>query len=176
MRRRIGLALIAALAAALLAPLAALGGGWSVVVLDALPGTVTPGEELTIGFRVLQHGQIPMRGLAPQVVLTHAESGAVVRAIGTKEGETGHYVARVTLPAAGTWQWHIDAFEGPHPMPPLAVGAAPAISTAESPAASGIVTWLAEARLPLVGLAVASTLAAAGLLLRTRRLVVVRHA
>jgi mono/diheme cytochrome c family protein len=59
----------------------------------------------------------------------------------------GHYTATITLPAAGTWHWQINAF-GPHAMPPLTVygepGSAAQTSDPTRPAAIGQVLFVAK--------------------------------
>ena len=114
----IGLALLLALVFVL----PAFAGGWAVITLDELPAGVIAGEPLTIGFTVLQHGRTPMSGLYPTVtaklfasedLFVHAES----------DGEPGHYVATLTFPKEGYWEWSIQAFTMDQPMPGLTVAA-----------------------------------------------------
>ena len=96
-------------------------GGWAVITLDALPSEIHAGETLEIGFMVRQHGNRPMEGLAPQVNASHIDSDATVRVVAQAQGETGHYIAELTLPQAGRWDWSIRAFTMDQPMPPLMV-------------------------------------------------------
>lgn len=104
-------------------------GGWAVVTMDALPATFTAGQEYTFGFTMRQHGVTPRSGEASRITFTHAESGQTLGVRAADAGPTGHYTARVTLPAAGTWQWKVQSF-GEHPMPPLTVVAAGGGTTA----------------------------------------------
>ena len=99
-----------------------LAGGWAVITLDELPGKIAAGGPLEIGFTVRQHGVTPMDGLTPTV--TASRSGATVSGQATARGETGHYVATLTLPEAGEWEWSIQAFTVNQPMPPLSVSEA----------------------------------------------------
>lgn len=105
-------------------------GGWAVVTLDALPTRVVAGEPLSMGFVVRQHGRTPMKDITPFIVARHVESGESVTAKALPEGDVGHYVATLTLPSGGVWQWVIndgfvtaDAFGLPEgqPMPELRV-------------------------------------------------------
>lgn len=132
--RLVALLAMLGIAALTVAPLWA--GGWAVVTLDALPTNVVAGEPLTVGFVVRQHGRTPMKGLIPAIIAQHLESGEKVSVTASPEGADGHYVATLTLPSGGVWQWVIhdgfvtaEAFglPGGQPMPDLMVlGTAPA--------------------------------------------------
>src|SRR3990172_8503063 len=102
-------------------------GGWAVVTLDSLPQGVAPGAAFTIGFTVRQHGVTPLSNLdpAPQVTARNAQTGEVVRSTATDDGPRGHYVAQLTFPSSGEWNWGIQAFGGQQqPMPPILVASA----------------------------------------------------
>jgi mono/diheme cytochrome c family protein len=105
-------------------------GGWAVVTLTSLPGSVVAGEPLAINFAVRQHGQHLVAGLSTTITAAHTETGAsfVVEAVPTDED--GYYEATLIFPESGTWDWSIDAFGYDRPMPPLAVQAT-ALSVAE---------------------------------------------
>lgn len=129
--RRQGTRLGIALALALVLPLTALAGGWAVVTLDTSPVGVQAGKAFEVGFTVLQHGKTPVEGLQPKLNFSMVAAG---RPAGLAKGETlsfdarpegkiGHYVASVTLPTNGTWNWEVDAFGPPAPMSALTVGA-----------------------------------------------------
>jgi hypothetical protein len=117
----IGIVASIALLTMSLLPGVALAGGWSVVSLDRVPADVVAGEEITIGFRVLQHGQHPVAGLEAHIEATHQESGRQIIFPASDAGTPGHYSATITFPQAGTWEWAVVAFEGPHVMYPLEV-------------------------------------------------------
>lgn len=144
---------VAALLAALAFAPSALAGGWSVVTLDTLPRGVQPRQEVTIGFTVRQHGQMPLGGLTPTITLQRGPTGERVTAAARPDGTPGHYTARFTLPSAGSWSWSIDVFDGPHRMPALDAGASGA-----GRAAPPIVGDLRELQLGLGLLAVLSAL------------------
>ncbi|MCG8353661.1 MAG: hypothetical protein MI924_38345 [Chloroflexales bacterium] len=172
-------------------PLPALAGGWAVVTLDSTPADVRAEAAFNVGFTVLQHGKTPMQGLEPVISFWQLESavrgaglamvslakpspGDRVTLTAQEAGEAGHYVATITLPSAGVWQWEIAAFGEPALMSPLQVGtalakAAPADqSVLSAQAASFPLTkpWLA-----LTGIAVLGTLVAALLLFRRRTVI-----
>jgi cytochrome c2 len=111
------------LAGLLLLPTPAMAGGWAVITLDELPGEIVAGEPLEIGFTVRQHGVTPLDGLTPTV--SAHRSGASVTEEAKAQGQSGHYVAVLTFPQAGEWEWSIQAFSGNQPMPPLTVNEAP---------------------------------------------------
>ena len=99
----------------------AFAGGWAVITLDELPNGVIAGEPLEIGFMVRQHGVTPMTGLDPVISARLPGLAETVTAEAKANGEVGHYVATLTLPQAGEWEWTIQAFTVNQPMPPLTV-------------------------------------------------------
>ena len=121
---------------ATLAGVRALAGGWAVITLDELPEYVRPGEAFTIAYTVRQHGQHLVPGLTGRIEATAQGDRVVATARpGTYDG---HYVATLTLPAAGRWSVTIAggfgqlstltlpllALEGarPEPMDPVTRG------------------------------------------------------
>jgi len=128
--RRQGTRLAVAVAVALL-PLTALAGGWAVVTLDSTPTGIQAGTAFEVGFTVLQHGRTPMGGLSPRLHFSQAAAarapglakGGVLSFDARPEGKIGHYVASVTLPSDGTWNWEIEAFGAPAKMSALTVAA-----------------------------------------------------
>ncbi len=115
-------------------------GGWAVITLDSLPSTIHAGESFRIGFTVRQHGKTLLSGLSPVISFTRAESArrspglAMVDLAKPGHGDSlqfaaeagngpGHYIATITLPTEGTWNWEINAFNMPTPMSPLQVSA-----------------------------------------------------
>jgi hypothetical protein len=91
-----------ALVATVVLAATALAGGWATASLD--PGTTRPqaGTPITLGFRVLQHGQTPNSSLSV-VVRASSAGGGSVAADATAKGEVGHYVATMTFPTDGAW-------------------------------------------------------------------------
>ena len=118
-RFRISIALALLLSVVLAMP--AFAGSWAVITLDELPTGVVAGEPLTIGFTVLQHGKTPMDGLVPTITATLSKSESFV-VYAEPDGEPGHYVATLTFPVEGNWNWTIQAFME-QAMPALSVAA-----------------------------------------------------
>jgi cytochrome c2 len=160
-RFRIALGLALTLALILILPVFA--GGWAVITVDELPTGVVAGKPTTIGFTVLQHGKTPLSGIDPTITATLSKSESfVVHA--EEEGKPGHYIATLTFPTEGAWEWSIQAFTMDQPMPVLNVTAGTVssvpepVATAESAAPS--LSWLWIVRMlalavGVIGLAVA---------------------
>jgi hypothetical protein len=100
----------------------ALAGGWAVITVDRLPGNVEAGKPFEVGFTVLQHGRTPMGGLDPEISARNPVTHQTFSAVAGPAGKTGHYVAVVTLPSEGYWDWSIEAFTANQPMPQIFVG------------------------------------------------------
>lgn len=137
--RRLGAALLGAVAALALATVA-LAGGWSVVVLDHASASLASGElpagaPFTIGFTVLQHGKHPVDGLTPRITLTQQAGGETVTVLAEAARGPGRYQAAILLPAAGAWTWQIDAFGPPATLAPLRVVAPAPAPAAQAPSA-----------------------------------------
>lgn len=96
-----------ALVAMLAVPSGASAGGWAVVVLDEVPGTLNSGVTYRVGFMVLQHGATPANGLRPAISITAAGSHQSSEFAAHPGGAPGHYVAEVRFPAAGEWFWEV---------------------------------------------------------------------
>lgn len=141
-------------------------GGWSVVTLDSTPTNIQAGVPFKIGFMVRQHGVRPMEGLHPEITMVDSVTKAKVTAVAQAEGEVGHYVATLTLPSAGNWDWTIDAYGPVATLSPLQVQAAPAVATTS-------VTQWATGFVPVLAVVVVFTLVALSAIayIRRRRLV-----
>ncbi len=159
-RRFLGIqwSVIILLAALAYAP--AWAGGWAVVTLAELPGQVTAGQPFVVEFSVRQHGQTLLPGLSPTITAVRPDMGERVQAQAAESKQRGFYEASVTLPAAGSWDWTIDAFGETHTMPPLTVmvgaGLTPAPATSSAAAANplpwgvGVTALLAAGSLALI--------------------------
>jgi hypothetical protein len=132
---------------ALLNPAAA--GGWALTTLDEYP-TPVAGEEVAVGFTILQHGKTPVRLEASDKVglqLT-GPSGASEFFPATPEGAVGHYVATVRFAEAGehTWAVHQGWFGlqdlGSLEVGADSVGAATSSAGSTTSADSGSPAWL----------------------------------
>ena len=121
----------------------ALAGGWAVITLDELPSQVAANQPLEIGFMVRQHGVTPLSGQSPIITAYLADSTESVTALASEEGKVGHYVATLTLPRSGEWQWSIAAFTVNQPMPVLTVVDASIAVTKNEPVTSNSLSLMA---------------------------------
>jgi hypothetical protein len=170
----------------------ALAGGWATVTLDALPKAVRAGEQFQLGFVIRQHGKTPtnkdLDGRPMKPILTaHRQTSArsatllvagapsvqfkgeeSIRVEARQQGAVGHFVADITFPSEGGWEWQIEVptfyvqndssgqggnaaiFE---PLTVLAASAAPAQAAVPAPVASAPV---APAEPTLLGLSPAA--------------------
>ena len=124
---------------ALVAAMPASAGGWANVTLDRLPADLQAGQAITIGFMVRQHGVTPTNAVQPYLSARHLESGRTAYFPARQEGPVGHYVADVSFPTAGAWEW--EAVPDPFPTPTklgtltvLPAAAAPSRAVGDSPA------------------------------------------
>lgn len=113
--------LIATLALMLALGTTAAAGGWAVTTLDTLPPDIGAGQTYTIGWTIRQHGVTPVDverlGGTTEIVATSPDGSRTVSFAGLREGEIGHYVAKVTFPSEGTWTWKVT--QGPFQAQPL---------------------------------------------------------
>ena len=125
-----------ALAAAILllglsAPAAA--GGWAVTTLDTVPDSFEAGRSYDIGYTIRQHGVTPVDLASTGIRITSVDSGKAITFDGRRDGPVGHYVAKVSFPAAGGWTWEaLQDWFGPQALGKLQVVAP---STAPAPGA-----------------------------------------
>jgi hypothetical protein len=80
-------------------------GGWAVSTLDEVPAPA-PGETVTVGFTIRQHGVAPVNVEGAGVEIS-APSGAVELFAARQEGAVGHYVADVVFAEDGVHAWRI---------------------------------------------------------------------
>jgi hypothetical protein len=131
MLSKIRIAMGFALLLSLILTVPVLAGGWAVITLDELPSNVVAGKPLTIGFTVLQHGITPMTDIEPIVTAKLSATETLVVSA-EPAGKPGHYMATLTFPKEGDWEWSIQAFTMDQQMPALKV-AAPVLATASQP-------------------------------------------
>jgi hypothetical protein len=109
---------------------AAAKGGWATSTLDEAP-QAEPGATTEIGFTILQHGQTPVNVDDVAVVIRVDGDEQVSPAL--QEGEVGHYVADVTFPTEGRYEWAIrQGWFGDHELGRLSVGGVDAAGAAAS--------------------------------------------
>ena len=132
-------------------------GGWAVTTLDPLPNELRAGETYAIGYVIRQHGQTPFTSAQTAIEIRSSGSQVPQRFRAVADGAPGHYIAQVTFPTAGEWQWDVDQT----PFAPQALGTITVLAPASEPVADTGVPAMAPAWLtPLrVGLPVATALA-----------------
>ena len=113
----IGLA-FACVGLALVGVSSAFAGGWAVTTLDPLPNELRAGQTYAIGYTIRQHGQTPFASAQTAIEIRSSRSQAPQRFRAVPDGPPGHYVAQVTFPTAGEWQWDVDQT----PFAPQALG------------------------------------------------------
>ena len=92
---------------ALVAPAGALAGGWATAGLSPPPDDVGAGDTWNARITVLQHGQTPLEGVEPIVMIRNGS---------TKK-------AKVVFPTAGTWSYVVDdGFGQTHTFAPASIG------------------------------------------------------
>lgn len=106
--RKITRSFTVALALLLITTITATAGGWAVITLDELPGQIVAGQSFTIGFTVRQHGRTLRDDLAPILRFNRSDAKDSLDFTAKREGDSGHYVASVTLPNDGQWNWKVD--------------------------------------------------------------------
>ncbi len=178
MSRRSTFGVVLALAAALAFAMPARAGG-VVISLDDVPPDAQAGVPFTIGFTVFSaHDGSPQSDLEPIITATDPVSGEKMTVTAEPEGAVGHYVATLTLPAEGEWQWEIQPwgkYAEDYPasvMTPIKVRAAAAQPAA--PAAPEVQVSPTAAPWPALAAIVAVAAAASIVLVRARRRAVVR--
>jgi plastocyanin len=79
----------------------------ATVHLDSPPNGVVAGVPWSFGFMVMQHDVTPVNVDEVTIDAQHRETGEALHATATQEGVTGHYIAEMTFPTAGSWKWSI---------------------------------------------------------------------
>jgi hypothetical protein len=97
-------------------------GGWASVELGEAPSGLVAGTPWRVELVVKAHGVTPLAGLHPRIRIANASGQRTF--VARPAGRTGHYVATVTFPSAGTWSARIfDGFTdaAPHRIATLTV-------------------------------------------------------
>lgn len=116
----------------LVAPAAALAGGFATAGLSSTPDGLRAGEPWNVELTILQHGRTPLGGLRPRVVTRDAD-GAPRTFTAVPTGRAGHYRATVSFPKPGSWTYTVyDGFNDGMPTTYPAVRIAPAGAAAPS--------------------------------------------
>jgi hypothetical protein len=128
--------------------------GWAVTTIDALPeGGFQAGQAYRLGYTIRQHGQHPFDGA--KTAITVIGPGNRERHVfpGWPDGQAGHYVAEVTFPSEGAWDWEVSqepfAIQtlGTVIVAPIAAPVAQRVPFAALGLPSGSLPWLALALL-----------------------------
>ncbi len=132
----------------LLVALPAAAGGWVVITLETLPGSIRAGEPVAMAFIIRAHGQTPVDGLSPRISAVNQATGERLSVEAKEAGATGRYQAVVTFPAAGGWNWQIEAapYNQTVPYEPLTV--LPAASAVDEGSMAGA-SIFADARIAM---------------------------
>ena len=97
-------------------------GGWAVITLDELPGSLVAGEPVTLRFAVRQHGKTLLPGLDATVLAENRTTGERIRVSAQPvEDQAGYYQSVLRFPSEGSWGWTIQTFSSNQPMPDLIV-------------------------------------------------------
>jgi LPXTG-motif cell wall-anchored protein len=107
-----GAAAIALLLVLLVGQPSTVSAGGVSILLDEPPRNIQANVAFTVGFtiRSAHEGRTLQPDLQPLLVATKVGSKEQVTAEAREEGGVAHYVATLTLPAAGAWQWEIAPF------------------------------------------------------------------
>jgi hypothetical protein len=132
--------LVLAAALVVLAASPAAAGGWAVSTLDQPPSQLVAGQDTPLGFTIRQHGQTPVNPDSGTVGirLVNQASGQAFEFAATQTGPTGHYVATVRVPSAGSWSWEVlQGWFAPQDLGTIAVvGSGGAAGASASPSAA----------------------------------------
>jgi hypothetical protein len=179
MKRRsiVSLVFVVVVALALASPVWA---GGVIVTLDTTPTDVQAGVPFDVDFTVISaHDGSDIVALKPIVTATNSATGEEITVTATGDWKTGHYIARLTLPSAGEWQWGIQPFGAEAPDDPLrtmtplqvsAPGTQPIVET-DTPRANAIAF---DAALPVIALLAVTASIATLALIRVRRRALIR--
>lgn len=108
MRRLVGGLGLAVISLMLLATTVTAGGWASITADEGTPPQPNAGEEIRLGFNILQHGVTPISWVKATLVATNASTGQKLEVTAKPDGAEGHYVALVTFPESGYWTWHVE--------------------------------------------------------------------
>ncbi len=114
------------------APSSARAGGWATLTLSELPEEVVAERPFTVEFLLLQHGQTPLSGADVhfEIRAVHPASGEQLVVEAEPGKALGTYMATLSLPQSGEWQWEVEAFTAVYTMPPLTVSEPAAVANA----------------------------------------------
>ena len=138
---RVALPVLCALAIGGVAVPSALAGGWAVTTLDPIAGELTPGKSAAIGYTVRQHGQTPVN-VADTGIEIRPATGSPTFFPGRRQGTVGHYVATVTVPAAGAEWTARQGWFAPQNLGAVPNGRATQSIVVGEPPGDGMLRWI----------------------------------
>ncbi len=94
-------------------------GGWALNTIDTMPDVIVEGETVRIELSVRQHGVFLTDEIRPELVFT-GKNRASLKVVAHPTHRHGHFVASVTFPRAGVWQWEVTSLQ-PQKMPDVVV-------------------------------------------------------
>jgi hypothetical protein len=104
--RKLVIGLVAVAAFAVAGPASA--GGWATAGLGPPDGGLGAGDTWKAEVTVLQHGQTPLVGVQPAVIIRNLDNGAERRFAARPTDKPGVYLASVKLPSGGEWRYFVD--------------------------------------------------------------------
>lgn len=134
MPRRLLTAILAALALVALS-VPALAKEGAVTRLDSLPTDWYAGQTYTLGYMIRMDGVQPYRADTTEIIATSLDGQTNLAFPGVAEGAPGHYTAKVTFPASGTYRWRVTQGSYFAPFDLGSVIVQPAVVTSGSAAA-----------------------------------------
>ncbi len=106
MLRRLTIAVVAVIAVLTVAG-TALAGGWALTRIDDAPATFEANTTYQVEYTILQHGKTAVDVSETSLTFVHPDMKQPLTFSGERGARTGHYVAEVTLPIAGSWEWRV---------------------------------------------------------------------
>ena len=104
----------------LAAPAAA--GGWATAGLGPPDGGIGAGDTWNAEITLLQHGVTPLDNVEPAVIIRNGK-GDERRFSASPTGDPGMYLAKVTFPSSGTWNYFVDdGFSRTHSYAAVQIG------------------------------------------------------
>ena len=132
------------------APSSVSAGGWAVTQVDPFD-TPAAGEDVEVGFTILQHGETPV-DVDGVIIVVEAPDGDITEFTAESAGTVGRYRATIEFPESGRYQWSvIQGWFGPQDLGALDIDAA----GWSPPAAAWFVGPLALAAIAGTGVVVA---------------------
>jgi hypothetical protein len=111
------------LAGALVLAAPAAGGGWATAGLGPPDGGLGAGDTWNAEVTIMQHGQTPLVGVSPAVLISKTNGGESIRFPAAPTGEPGVYLAKVKFPSGGAWRYQVDdGFGGMHKFAAIQIG------------------------------------------------------